>query len=349
MQLVAMWSSTAYVVDLVDTPAENGSFECLDGFHRRLDSWLDTLPEGTQSITQAMNDEFHGQAFRVGASAGDLVIWDTRLPHGRSINRGDKPRVVQYISMFPPPADVNAQRPRPRGHVHDNVPAIEIGAYEYRRRWYDECTGSLKSLEGAPSGRSKPALLSGKLAWRLAGLEEWPVEEAPPVEAYASASGMPPWESENLAPLISRGQGRVAQGSEGSSAADRLREFAAEVRAKRAEREATTFTREQLLEYDGTDGKPIYMACLGDVFDVTPGEGFYGKRGPYGCFAGRDASRGLAMMRKDQRFIDDPRIDLLTPKQLKVAKDWHSRFAKKYKKMGTMAPANAPCLDRPKL
>ena len=261
--------------------------------------------------------------------------------------------------MFPPPADANAQRPRPRGHVADNVPAIEIGAYEYRRRWFEECTGSLKSLEGAPSGRSEPALLSGKLAQRLAGLEEWPGEEAPLVEEYASASGMPPWESENLAPIISSGQAG-AKGPEGAGAADRLREFAATVRAERAKREATIFTRAQLLEYDGTDGKDIYMACLGDVFDVTPGKGFYGQRGPYGCFAGRDASRGLAMMRKDQRFIDDPSIDLLTPKQLKVAKDWHKRFVKKYQLVGKLvdsqgpeqdavAPANAPSSGRPKL
>eukprot|EP01052_Picozoa_sp_SAG31_P028321 SAG31_NODE_2724_length_5187_cov_2.096895_3_plen_97_part_00 len=60
--------------DLVDTPPENGAFECLDGFHRRLDDWLCALPEGTKSLTQAMNDEFQGQALRVGASAGDLII-----------------------------------------------------------------------------------------------------------------------------------------------------------------------------------------------------------------------------------------------------------------------------------
>ena len=61
-----------------------------------------------------------------------LFKGDTRLPHGRSINRGDNPRVVQYISMFPPPADIDARRPRPRGHVHDKVPAIEIGSYLLR-------------------------------------------------------------------------------------------------------------------------------------------------------------------------------------------------------------------------
>eukprot|EP01052_Picozoa_sp_SAG31_P028322 SAG31_NODE_2724_length_5187_cov_2.096895_4_plen_111_part_00 len=105
--------------------------------------------------------------------------------------------------MFPPPADAKARRPRPRGHVHDHVPSVEIGAYEYRRRWFAECQGDLKSLGGAPSGRSEPATLSGKVARRLAGLEEWPEKEAPPMPVYASASGLPPWESENIAPIIS--------------------------------------------------------------------------------------------------------------------------------------------------
>lgn len=140
----------------------------------------------------------------------------------------------------------------------------------------------------------------------------------------------------------------------GAGAADKLREFAAAVRAERAEREARRFTRTQLRAYDGIDGKPIYMACLGDVFDVTVAKGFYGKDGPYGCFAGRDASRGLAMMKKDQRFIDDPRTDQLTPRQLKVAKDWHSRFTKKYKKVGKLVECDCSeqdsrGLSRPKL
>ena len=63
--------------------------------------------------------------------------------------------------MFPPPADLDARRPRPRGHINDKVPPLDIGAYEYRRRWYEGCEGSLKSLEGAPSGRSQPAVLRG--------------------------------------------------------------------------------------------------------------------------------------------------------------------------------------------
>jgi len=135
----------------------------------------------------------------------------------------------------------------------------------------------------------------------------------------------------------------AAKGSDDTttSAADRLRAGAAAARAERAKRDATTFTREQLREYDGTDGKRIYMGCLGDVFDVTPAKGFYGPGAAYGCFAGVDATRGLAMMKKHQRYIDDPRTDLLSSKQLKVAKDWHARFVKKYKKVGTLADEGA--------
>lgn len=101
----------------------------MSGRFQRLDSWLDTLPDGTDNMRPAMNDHFRGspELLRVGASAGDLVIWDTRLPHGRSINHGNGPRVSQYISMFPAPADLAARRPRPVGHVRDNVPPIDIG------------------------------------------------------------------------------------------------------------------------------------------------------------------------------------------------------------------------------
>ena len=153
-----------------------------------------------------------------------LRAGDTRLPHGRALNRGDQPRVAQYITMYPPPADALARRPRPRGHVHDGVPPIDIGAYEYRKRWFEECQGGLKSLEGAPSGRSEPAVLSGgALARRLAGLEEWPVTEAPPVAAYAMASGMPPWESGNLSPSMmmvapTPAAGAAAAGAAGAAA-----------------------------------------------------------------------------------------------------------------------------------
>lgn len=75
------------------------------------------------------------------------------------------------------------------------------------------------------------------------------------------------------------------------------------------------FTLDELRRFDGTNeipelenAKAIYLAVNGTVFDVTPAQGFYGKGlqqklvtneqtgGAYECFAGRDATRGLATM-----------------------------------------------------
>ena len=49
---------------------------------------------------------------RIGAEAGDLVIWRTALPHTASLNRGDSPRVAQYITMSPAGDSEEARRKR---------------------------------------------------------------------------------------------------------------------------------------------------------------------------------------------------------------------------------------------
>ncbi|CAD6574117.1 MAG: hypothetical protein CYPHOPRED_005294 [Cyphobasidiales sp. Tagirdzhanova-0007] len=56
------------------------------------------------------------------------------------------------------------------------------------------------------------------------------------------------------------------------------------------------YTPRSLRQYDGTasSNAPILFAIRGKVYDVSTGRSFYGPGGPYGNFAGRDASRGLA-------------------------------------------------------
>ncbi|KAJ3318757.1 hypothetical protein HDU76_000735, partial [Blyttiomyces sp. JEL0837] len=73
--------------------------------------------------------------------------------------------------------------------------------------------------------------------------------------------------------------------------------------------ELRNFTPKELIEFNGRDGKKIYMGVNGRVYDVSAGAGFYGPGGPYGNFAGRDASRGLA---KDS-FDEDMLTDLTSP------------------------------------
>ena len=93
------------ILHLTDTPARQGAFRCVPGFHREIRNWLESLPEGADPRTEALRLD----AIPIGAEAGDFVIWHAALPHGASPNRGSKPRIVQYISMYPP----GLQDPRP--------------------------------------------------------------------------------------------------------------------------------------------------------------------------------------------------------------------------------------------
>jgi membrane-associated progesterone receptor component len=69
------------------------------------------------------------------------------------------------------------------------------------------------------------------------------------------------------------------------------------------------------------------------VFDVTRGKNFYGPDGPYGCFAGRDATIGLS--RSDLKVFEglkagqvqeDPRelIEKLTKEERQTVNEWVS-------------------------
>jgi membrane-associated progesterone receptor component len=68
----------------------------------------------------------------------------------------------------------------------------------------------------------------------------------------------------------------------------------------------TYYTPHELSEFDGQKNKRILMGIRGRVYDVTVGAHFYGPGGPYGNFAGRDASRGLSKQSFDEGRI---RID----------------------------------------
>ena len=86
------------ILYLTDTPANQGAFSCIPGFHRELEAWLKSLLPGTdprQAIRQ------HPGFTPIAGKAGDLIIWHHALPHGSSPNHGAKPRVAQYITLRP--------------------------------------------------------------------------------------------------------------------------------------------------------------------------------------------------------------------------------------------------------
>ncbi|KMZ59076.1 Membrane-associated progesterone receptor component 1 [Zostera marina] len=93
-------------------------------------------------------------------------------------------------------------------------------------------------------------------------------------------------------------------------------------------------TLEELKVYDGSDPKKnLLMAIKGQVYDVSKSRIFYGPGGNYSLFAGKDATRALALMSFDPKDLTSD-IDGLSSDALDVLQDWEYKFMEKYVKVG---------------
>lgn len=93
-------------------------------------------------------------------------------------------------------------------------------------------------------------------------------------------------------------------------------------------------TYDDLSLYNGEqDSKGLYLALLGQVFDVSKGAKHYGPGGAYHFMAGRDAS--LSFITGDFRdtgLTDD--VSSLTPLQVVALYDWLSFYHREYTQVG---------------
>ena len=99
-----------------------------------------------------------------------------------------------------------------------------------------------------------------------------------------------------------------------------------------------TFTLAELAQYNGSDAsKPLYLAVLGDVFDVSSGGKYYGPDGGYHAFAGRDGSRAFITGCFDEAGAV-PDVRGLTEEQMESLRRWRDFYAdhKTYRYVGKL-------------
>jgi hypothetical protein len=102
------WFAVQGVLYLADTPEDMGGFQCAPGHHKVVEEWAKTATPGSKSQPD-MSDV---PVIPIPGKAGDLVIWNRLLYHGNGHNLSDKPRLAQYITMFPVPKGDRFQQQR---------------------------------------------------------------------------------------------------------------------------------------------------------------------------------------------------------------------------------------------
>ena len=97
-------SKTSYIqgmLALTDTAADQGGFRCVPSLYRNRDAWPKAPTRDADGDETWEADASGREIVHVPAAAGDLIVWNSRLPHGNSKNLSDLPRLAFYISMNP--------------------------------------------------------------------------------------------------------------------------------------------------------------------------------------------------------------------------------------------------------
>jgi len=94
------------VLALADQTDENmGGFQCIPELYRTYDSWKLTQPEDRDRFKPDITG-LEDEIVKVKLKAGDLLIFNSTLPHGIRPNQSEnKVRIAQYISMMPAEED----------------------------------------------------------------------------------------------------------------------------------------------------------------------------------------------------------------------------------------------------
>jgi hypothetical protein len=147
------------VLALADqTDPEMGGFQCIPWLYRNYETWKKTQPEDRDPFQPDIGG-LEDKLVKVELQAGDLLIFNSLLPHGIRPNLSeDKVRIAQYISMMPAEPENEALR-QWRIHSWKNRVAPEGYAFPGDPRNWEQT-------------RYERARLS-KLGRKLLGLDPW--------------------------------------------------------------------------------------------------------------------------------------------------------------------------------
>jgi ectoine hydroxylase-related dioxygenase (phytanoyl-CoA dioxygenase family) len=147
------------VLALADQTDENmGGFQCIPELYRTYDTWKLTQPADRNRFRPDITD-FENKLVKVKMNAGDLLIFNSTLPHGIRPNRSTgKVRLAQYISMMP------------AEETNEELRQWRI------RSWRDRIAPEGYAFPGDPRGWEQSRYATADLSplgRRLLGLDSW--------------------------------------------------------------------------------------------------------------------------------------------------------------------------------
>lgn len=145
------WPSYQGMLFLTDTTGGQGPFECVPTLFQQLESWLAAHPD--LDLEAPLDLQGH-EVVQVPVQAGDLVVWDSRLPHHGGPNRGLAPRLSVPIAMWP------------EGSEEERAQRVAWWRERRPPPWWRGCKGQVDPEPG------EPAELTA-LGRKLCGLERW--------------------------------------------------------------------------------------------------------------------------------------------------------------------------------
>ncbi|XP_070210922.1 neuferricin-like [Littorina saxatilis] len=89
------------------------------------------------------------------------------------------------------------------------------------------------------------------------------------------------------------------------------------------------FTKKELSKYTGENGRPVYVAIVGQVYDVTRGQKHYGPGGGYNFFAGRDGSKAFVTGDFSEKGVTDD-ISGFTNAEILSLDEWKGLYDRDY-------------------